>query len=358
VVVLRSHRTNRSIGAIGVVLAILVAACASGASPSASTAAQASASPAVGCGPAPSGLTPLTVGLGYIPSVQFAPFYYAQAACYYQQAGLAVTFQNKIETDLVLLVGQGSIDIGVADGTDVIPAVSQGIPVKYIATIYGTYPSIVFAKASSGITTPADLHGKKIGIPGRYGSSWVMLQALLAAGGLTPDDVTIQEYPDFGQGVAVQQGAVDAATGFANNEPVQLELAGTKAVVLHVDDKVALPGPGLIAGTATIAAKRDAIAAFVGATIRAMNEIKATPAKGLDAAIATVPELATNRDVQTAILAATIATWPGPASVAGGLGAINRAGWTASIDYMTRLGLVPKPVTVDQVVRTDLLPAT
>ena len=354
----RPRRSPRAIGAIGVVLALLIAACSPGASPGASTTGQASASPAVGCGPAPSSLTPLTVGLGYIASVQFAPFYLAQSACYYQQAGLNVTFQNKIETDLVLLVGQGSIDIGVADGTDVIPAVSQGVPVQYVATIYGTYPSIVFAKASSGIATAADLRGKKIGIPGRYGSSWVMLQALLASAGLTPDDVTIQEYPDFGQGVAVQQGAVDAATGFANNEPVQLELSGTKAVVLHVDDKVALPGPGLIAAKATIAAKHDAIAAFVAATIRAMNEITATPATGLDASIATVPELATNRDVQSAILAATIATWPGPATQAGGLGAINRAGWTASIDYMTGLGLLPKPVTVDDLVRTDLLPAS
>ena len=42
----------------------------------------------------------------------------------------------------------------------------------------------------------------------------------------------IIEYPDFGQGAAVAQGAVDAATGFANNEPVQLELAGTPAFVL------------------------------------------------------------------------------------------------------------------------------
>jgi len=85
--------------------------------------------------------------------------------------GYTTFFQNKIESDLVVLVGQGSIDIGVADGTDIIPAVTQGIPVRYIATLYGTYPSIVFAKASSGIKTPADLKGKKIGIPGKYGSS-------------------------------------------------------------------------------------------------------------------------------------------------------------------------------------------
>jgi len=309
--------------------------------------------------PAPAG-TPLLVGLGYIPSVQFAPFYLAQQAGYYRDAGLNVTFQNKIETDLIPLVGQGAIDIGVADGTDVIPAVSQGIPVRYLATLYGRYPSIVFAKASSGINKAADLKGKKIGIPGRYGSSWIMLQALLGSAKLKPADVHIVEYPDFGQGVAVQAGAVDAATGFANNEPVQLELNGTKTVVLHVDQVIALPGPGLIAGTAAIKdgqPKRAAVAAFVRATVRAMIEIAANPAKGLDASIAAVPELGSNRVTQAAILAATIATWAGPVQQADGFGAFDRAGWTASIAFLTKLGLVKLPVTIDQLVVDGFVPS-
>ncbi len=296
----------------------------------------------------------LKVGLGYIPSVQFAPFYYAQQAGYYRDAGLDVTFENKIDPDLVTLVGQGALDIGVADGTSVIPAVSQGIPIRYVATIYGTYPSIVFAKASSGIKVAADLRGKKIGIPGKYGSSWVMLQALLDSASLTPADASIIDYPDFGQGVAVQQDAVDAATGFANNEPVQLELSGSPAVVLHVDGVVALPGPGLIAGTSTLETKGDAVSAFIAATLRAMIEIAATPSIGLDGAIAAVPELGADRAKQAAILDATIATW----SAAGGgdFGTIDEAGWEASIAFMTTLKLVPNPVTVADLVRTDLLP--
>jgi NitT/TauT family transport system substrate-binding protein len=299
--------------------------------------------------------TKLNVGLGYIPSVQFAPFYFAQQAGYYASAGLEVTFDHRTDTDVVLLVGQGALDIGVADGTSVIPAVSNGIPVRYVATVYGTYPSIVFAKASSGIKTAADLRGKKIGIPGKYGSSWIMLQALLKSVGMTPDDVKVLEYPDYGQGAAVQQGAVDAATGFANNEPVQLELSGSPAVVLHVDDVVALPGQGLIAGAPALASKPEAVAAFVAATLRAMTEIAADPTLGLDAAIKTVPELAADRATQAAILDATIATWA-PAGGGAEFGTIDRAGWEASIAYMTTLGLVPNPVTVDDLVRTDLLP--
>ena len=336
----RAHILARAIPTL--VLVLVVAGCAPQ---------PGGASPAASGPPASSPPTALTVGLGYIPSVQFAPFYLADQAGYYRDAGLTVTFQNKIDPDLVTLVGQGAIDIGVADGTSVIPAASQGIPIRYVATIYGTYPSIVFAKASSGIATAADLRGKKLGIPGKYGSSWIMLQALLDSVHLTPDDLTVVVYPDFGQGVAVQHGAVDAATGFANNEPVQLELTGTRAVVLHVDDVIALPGPGLIASTATLDAKTSAVAGFVSATLRAMTEIAADPNKGLDAAIKAVPELGSQRDTQLAILNATIATWAPPGGDRTKFGVIDREGWQASIAYLTRLGLVPNPVTVDGLVR-------
>ena len=299
----------------------------------------------------------LTVGLGYIPSVQFAPFYLAEQQGYYEEAGLNVEFQNRIDPDLITLVGQGTIDVGIGDGTSVIPAVSNGIPVRYLATIYGQFPSIVFAKESAGINAPADLAGKKLGTPGRFGSGWVALQAMLQSAGLTPDDLEIVEYPDFGQGAAVAAGQVDAATGFANNEPVQLELSGTPATVLHVDDIVALPGPGLIAGVGTLDEQQDAVQAFVTATLRAMEEIADNPEVGLDAAIAEVPELGNDRDTQRAILDATIETWTGPLQAERGFGAVDRDGWQASIDYLDDLGLVPNPITIEDVLRDDLLPA-
>jgi NitT/TauT family transport system substrate-binding protein len=301
--------------------------------------------------------TKLVVGLGYLPSVQFAQFYLAQQKGYYAAAGLDVEFQNKIDPDLITLVGAGSIDVGIGDGTSVIPAVSNGIPIRYVATIYGQFPNILFAKESSGITTAADLAGKKIGTPGRYGSGWIFLQALLDTGGLTVDDVQIIEYPDFTQRAAVEQGAVDAATGFLNNEPVQMEFNGTKTVVLHIDGAVPLPGPGLIAGTTTIDTKRDALAGFVAATLRAMKEIKADPTVGLDAAIVAVPELASQRDLQAAVLAATIDSWSGPIQTTKGLGAIDTAGWAASIPVLDGMKLLVKPVIVTDLVRADLLPA-
>jgi len=307
----------------------------------------------------PGAMTPLTVGLGYIPSVQFAQFYLAQQAGYYRAAGLQVTFQNKIDQDLVPLVGQGSIDLGISDGTSVIPAVSQGIPIRYVATIYAQFPNIVFAKQSSGIRSAADLRGRKLGTPGKYGSSWIMLEALLSSAGLKPSDLNLQLYPDFGQGVALAKGAVDAATGFVNNEPIQLELSGTAASVLRVDQLVPLPGNGLIAGTKAISDKRAQLRAFIAATLRAMREIEANPQKGLEAAIAAVPELAQDRTAQLAILKATIATWSNDYTRVHGEGAIDPAAWAATVTFMAHLPDSPisgTPPAVQQLVDPSLLP--
>ena len=327
-------------------LALGSAACTGGSSPSPSAAS-----------PSPEPVD-LVVGLGYIPSVQFAQFYLADQRGWYREAGLAVEFQNKIDPDLIRLVGQGQVDIALADGTSLIPAVSQGIPVRYGATVYAKFPSIVFAKASSGIVDATDLAGRRLGTPGRYGSGWIMLQALLQSVGLTTDDLTIVEYPDFGQLAGVEQGAVVAATGFINNEPLRLERSGTPTTVLRVDDVVPLPGNGLIVGEEALATKTAALRAFVAVTLRAMEEIVADPEAGLDASLTAVPELASDRDDQLAVLEATIDAWQSDLTAADGLGAIDPAAWTASIDFMAGLpdDLVPNPVTVDDLVTTELLP--
>jgi NitT/TauT family transport system substrate-binding protein len=245
-----------------------------------------------------------------------------------------------------------------ADGTSLIPAVSQGIPVVYGATIYGNFPNVVFAPAGAGIEAVADLKGRSVGIPGRYGSSWIMLQALLASEGLTPDDVDIVSYPDFGQAVAVAQGQVDAATGFVNNEPVQLMREGLAVEVLSIDDVAPLPGPGLVVGIETLETKGAALQAFTAATLRAMEDISADPQLGLEATFARVPELAGDPETQLAILEATVAAWSGDHALEHGLGSVDRAAWESGLDIMTALpdSVVANPITVDQLITDALQP--
>ena len=296
----------------------------------------------------------LTVGLGYIPSVQFAQFYRAQQQGYYRDAALDVTFQNEIDPNLVTLVGQGAVDIGLADGTSVIPAVGRGIPIRFVGTIYAKFPNVVITSAESGITDAAGLAGQSLGIPGRYGSSWIMLQALLASANLTVGDVEIRDYPDFGQATGLRQGQVDAATGFRNNEPVQLARQGFPTNVLTIDEITPLAGPGLIVGENTLATRRDAIGRFVNATVRAMSDILADPRAGLDDAISVVPELGSDRDGQLAVLEATVQMWRQDTDEHG-LAWVDRESWVSSLEFMRGLpdSNIPAELTVDQLITQE-----
>jgi NitT/TauT family transport system substrate-binding protein len=186
-----------------------------------------------------------------------------------------------------------------------------------------------------------------------------MLQALLGSAGLTPDDLIIELYPDFGQGVAVATDQVDAATGFANNEPVQLALQGEEITMLRVDDIVPLPGPGLVVGEAQLESKGDALRAFVAATLRAMAEIEADPQVGLDATFARVPELAGDPATQRAILDATIAGWRNAYTDEHGLGAIDPDAWARTLEFLTAMPDSPiaTPVAVEDLITAELLPA-
>ena len=59
----------------------------------------------------PNPLTPITLAMGYIPSVQFAPLYVAQERGYFKDAGLDVTFRYGFETDLLKLVGTDELKV-------------------------------------------------------------------------------------------------------------------------------------------------------------------------------------------------------------------------------------------------------
>ena len=175
---------------------------------------------------------------------------------------------------------------------------------------------------------------------------------MLGSAGLTTDDISIKEYPDFGQATALQQGQVDTATAFANNEPVQLARNGFATTQLTIDKIVPLPGPGLIVGTTTLANKRDAIQRFISQTTRAMSEIEANPELGLDDSIAVVPELASDRDGQLAVLDATVAMWSTPTSSSSGIGGVDTDSWTKSLEFMRSLPdqNIPSSITVDNLV--------
>jgi NitT/TauT family transport system substrate-binding protein len=307
----------------------------------------------VGCtffgSPSPSvALRPVTLLLGFQPDVQFAPFYLAQQKGYYADFGLDVTIEYKGDADLVRLVADGQAEFGVADATDVMISRTAGIPIKYVETIYGHFPVALIGPKGTVPRDPSELADKRIGTPGKFGSSWHALLALLHAGGLTEADVTIREYPQFNQVDGLLNGDVDFITGFRNNEPLRLAAQGMQVDLLTVEEIAPLPGPGVIVGDELLGSNKADVMGFLAATLQAETEIAADPQKGLDAAVVAVPTIDADRDVALAVLKATIELWRAGASAPSG--AINDAAWTSGYDTMRTLGFIDGSVPLDDMI--------
>ncbi|MFN2417833.1 MAG: ABC transporter substrate-binding protein [Candidatus Limnocylindria bacterium] len=295
-------------------------------------------------------LREVRLALGYRPDVQFAPFYLAQREGFYADAGLAVTIEHHPAPDVQRLVGDGQAEFGVADATDVMIARTSDIPIRYVSTLYQGFPVAIIGEAAVIPADPAGLAGTSIGTPGKFGSSWHALLALLEAGGLTEDDVEIREYPQFDQVDGLSNGDVQLITGFRNNEPLRLQARGTEVGLLTVDEVAPLPGPGTIVGDELLAADPALVRAFVDATASAQAAVIADPDRGFAAAEASVPTIAEDPDVARSVLDATVALWEGDGFADG---AIDEETWSVGYETMTRLGFIDGSVPLEDMIAAD-----
>ncbi len=299
-------------------------------------------------------LTRLTVAMGYIPSVQFAPFYVAHERGYFREAGLEVIPQYGIESDLLKLVGTGELSFMIGSGEEVILGRSQGLPVRYVMRWYRSFPVVLFAKASKGISTPADLVGKQVGLPGLFGASYVGWEALVYATGLDANQVTLQSI-GFTQATAVSRDQVDAALDYVVNGPVQLRLAGEEITVIPVSDYVDLPSNGIITNEQTIQGQPELVRAFVTALLRGLADTLADPDAAFDASLRAVPEAGGEQAaVSRAIFDESLKLWQAPADQ---LGLSDPAAWEQAALFMKDMGLIQTEVVAADLFTNDFVPA-
>ncbi len=298
-------------------------------------------------------LTPVRLGVGYIPSVQFTPLYVGIAKGFYADAGLDVALEYGFENDYLKLVGTDALQFMIGSGDQVILGRAQGLPVRYVMNWYSTYPAVVFSRAELGIDEPQELAGKTIGIPGPFGANYVALRGILEAAGLTEGEVKLESI-GFSQAAAVNQGTVDAAVDYGVNGPVVLAQEGVATTQIPLDRYLRIPANGLITNEATLAAQPDLVRSMVQATQRAIQYTLDNPDEAFAIALEFVPEAGgDNEAANRAVFDAVLDYWRPPAG--GRQGETAPADWQAAADFMRRIGLVTEDVPADELFTNEFL---
>ena len=274
-----------------------------------------------------SSLKSVSIGLGYVPDIQFAPFYVAQDKGYYKAAGLNVTFHHGVVPDLIGSMEAGKNDFVFAGGDELLEARDKGVKAIDTATIFQRYPVSLIVPSDSPIKTLADLKGHTIGVPGLYGSTYTGLLALLYKANLSQSDVKIQSI-GFTQVAALLGHRVDAVMGYSNNEPLQLNQRGFPVRTFDVSDYQPLVSNGIITTEQTYQSQPQMVRSFVRATLRGVQDVIADPAGAVNISKSYVPGL--NATQAQSVLNATIPVWSGN----GKIGNNDSATWASMEKFL------------------------
>jgi NitT/TauT family transport system substrate-binding protein len=294
-------------------------------------------------------LRTIRLPMGFLPSVQYAPFYVAQEKGYFAAEGLTIEFDYSFETDGVALVGAGELPFAVVSAEQVLLARAQGVPVVYVMAWFQKFPVAVMAQASAGLDTPEALRGKRIGTPLLGGANFVGLRALLSAADVPAEDVTIEAI-GFNQVPALTAGQVDAVVVYANNEPIRLAAQGQDFSVLAVSDYAALAANGLLSSEATLAQEPELVRAFVRAFLRGLADTNANPDEAYEITTHFVEGL-TDPALEKQVLAATMALWQADRP-----GYSDPAAWENMQATLLESGLLAEPQDLSQAYTNEFVP--
>ncbi len=301
--------------------------------------------------PPPEAPRPIRLPMGYIPNVQYAPFYVALDKGYFLEEGIELEFDYAFETDGVALVGAGELPFSLASGEQVLLARAQGLPVTYVYAWWQDYPVAVAAPVESGITTPADLVGKRIGIPVLGGASFIGYQALMRAAGVSPEAADL-EVIGFNQVEALLAGQTDAVVVYANNEPIQLEHLGMPVNVVRVADYVTLSSNGLISNEMTLDSDPELVRGMLRALARGVEDVVEDPEAAYEICKRYIEGLEdADQAVQRQVLDASIEFWRSERA-----GWSDPQAWENMHDVLLQTGLLKAPVALEEAYSNDFLP--
>ena len=214
------------------------------------------------------------------PQAQFAGYYTALDKGIYRKHGIDLTIISggpSYSTSEYLRTGKA--DFAVLWLITAMEDRAAGVPLTHLAQIIQKSSMMLVAKKSSGITTPADMNGKKVGL---WGGPWaVPPRAFFRKYG-----IRVREVPQSYTVNLFLRGGIDVASAMWYNEYHTILNAGLDPDELNIflfkDQGLNLPEDGLYALEKTVRSDPALAEEFVQASLEGWTYAFAHPDEALD----------------------------------------------------------------------------
>ena len=233
------------------------------------------------------GLTPVTLQLSWLHSVQFAGSYIARERGYWTDLGLDVTLNPggpNAPVEPPVVSGQALVGISAADYTAA--AVAEGAPFKIIAVAMQKNPFVIASLPANPVNVPADLTGKRIGMAL---ANTPVLQALCTINGVDINGIEI--VPTQYDAAPLLAGQVDCLLCWETDLPVAMAIKGIDSVtMLMADHGYAVHSQTYIATDDSIANRRAELVALMKGEAQGWEDYRADTDAAAELTMAAYPD--------------------------------------------------------------------
>ncbi|WP_334064502.1 ABC transporter substrate-binding protein [Limimaricola cinnabarinus] len=309
----------------------------------------------IGVGPASAaGLKTVEMQLGWLASNGLLGEVVAQAKGFYEEEGLELDITpGGPNVDGVGSVAAGRAEVGqISSSPSVMLARAAGIPVKAFAAGYQKHPFTYFSLPDNPIREPRDMVGQTIAT---QPTAHILLKALLAANGISEDDVEIVNMgSDMNQ---LMTGQAAAVTGWLTNTAAVDVLGEDRVDLMLWDAGIQLYATVYYATDKTIENDAEALAGFTRATARGWHYVRENREEAVDLLIAAYPNM--SREAELRAVDQVLDFVFTDATAESGWGTMNREKWEAQLAAYADLGQFDGDApSVDDVMTLEILEMT
>lgn len=216
-----------------------------------------------------------TMQLSWVPHVEFAGEYLADAKGYFTDAGfdsVTLTPGGTGATGAETAIASGSAFAGVSSPLITGPAISEGAEMKIVGATYQKNPFAIVSLTDAPLETPQDMVGKTIGVSDSNDLVW---RAFLAANDIDEADVDRVPLTDS---TLLTTGQVDGYIGYATAGANTLNQRGFSAQqFLLADTGLPMVGETIVVAQESIDSDREKVKALLYAVARGWKDAIADP---------------------------------------------------------------------------------